>query len=177
MKYIFDFDGVLFDTFKLREKIFVVFEEIGISRILVKEYFERERWNCFSLKKMLAYFSAQESLYEEIMKECKNFSNEKLLKIIKTIGKDNCFIITYGDKEFQQDKIKRTNIVEFFFDVVVVQNSKNEAIEKICIEYGEEEVIFIDDSVKHFEDLNLAKYPNLRTILYTGQDLSILLQS
>ena len=29
-----------------------------------------------------------------------------------------------------------------------------------------EEVIFVDDKAKHFEDLDFKKYPNLKTVLY-----------
>ena len=36
----------------------------------------------------------------------------------------------------------------------------------------QDKVIFIDDKAKHFEKLDFKKYPNLKTILYTGQDLS-----
>jgi FMN phosphatase YigB (HAD superfamily) len=164
MKYIFDFDDVLFQTTKLKEKIFLTLEEVGVPRNLVKEYLEKERWNCFSLKKMLAHFSVHENLYEKIMNICGDLRNEELFEIVKKIGKENCFIITYGDEEFQQDKIKRAGIAPLFSEVIIVSNSKKETIEKICAEYKNEEIIFIDDSAKHFEDLNLIKYPNLKTV-------------
>ena len=171
MKFIFDFDGVLFSTTKFREKIFLTFESFGISHDLVTEYLHRERWNLFSLRKMLDHFSLSENEYEEIMKKCKNFINCDLLAVLKKINKQECFIATYGDKYFQEDKIKRTGISKFFREIMIVQGSKKEAVEKICAKYQEEIIVFVDDQVCHFEDLDYKKYPNLKTILYDEQGL------
>jgi hypothetical protein len=145
MKYIFDFDDVLFRT--------------------------------IDFKKILPHFPIPENLYEEIMSGCKNFVNIELVDIVKKLEKKNCFIISYGDKEFQMDKIKRVGIEPLFSEIIVVSESKKEAVEKVCAKYKDEKVIFIDDKAHHFENLDFKKYPNLTTILYTGQDLtSILLQ-
>ena len=172
MKFIFDFDDVLFyTTKKLRERIYSTLGKVGILRDPIKSYFERERWNNFSLKKMLTYFSVSKKLYEEIMKESKNFVNKELLRIIKKIDKSDCYIITYGDEKFQQDKIRRTGIAPFFSSVLVTSGSKKNAIEGICNKYKEEKVLFIDDKSKHFEDLDMKKYPNLKTILYDEHGL------
>ena len=107
------------------------------------------------------------------MVNSKNFSNEELFKIIRKIGKDNCYIITYGNKEFNLDKITRSGAGDLFHkrNVFIVSGSKKDIIEKICDKHKDEEVIFIDDKAYHFKDLDFKKYPNLRTILYTGQNL------
>lgn len=167
MKYIFDFDDVLVHTTKkIKEHTYSVLEKAGVSRGLSEEYIEKERRSLFSLKKMLAHFSVSESLYEEIMKETKNFVNNELVEIVKKIGKSDCYIITYGDKEFQMEKIKRAGIESLFSEIIVVLESKKEAVEKICAQHRDEKVIFIDDKAKHFKDLDFVKYPNLKTILY-----------
>ena len=49
---------------------------------------------------------------------------------------------------------------------MVVADEKRELIEKICAEYKDEPILFIDDKIKHFEDLDFKKCPNLKTILY-----------
>jgi FMN phosphatase YigB (HAD superfamily) len=180
MKFIFDFDDVLFHTNnenEFRGNIYSKLEKVGISRDLVKEYIERERESkdSFSLKKMLIHFSVPESLYEEIMHECKNFVNKELLEIIKKLGKKNCFILSYGQKEYQQDKIKRAGIIPLFSEITITLGSKKEAVEKICAKHKGERVIFIDDKARHFEDLDFKKYPNLETILYDEQGFEKLL--
>ncbi|OGI63561.1 hypothetical protein A2818_01910 [Candidatus Nomurabacteria bacterium RIFCSPHIGHO2_01_FULL_40_12] len=177
MKYIFDFDDVLFNTTQhFKEQMCLILEKNGISRILIEEYTKKERWNLFTLKKMFVHFSVKEDVYEEIMKESKNSINQELLKLIKKLGKLNCYLVSYGDEEFQLEKIKRSEVGTLFSEIIIVQGSKKEAIEKICTKHKDEEVIFIDDKAKHFEDLDFVKYPNLKTILYTEQNIEPYLQ-
>ncbi len=172
MKYIFDFDDVLFHTTKsLKERIYETYEKSGVSREQIKEYVAKEDPNGFSLKKLLSYFSLPKELYDEIMDGSKDFVNEELLEIIKKIGKENCYIVTCGDEEFQKDKIKKAGLDIFFREIIVVLGSKKEAVEKICEKHKDETVLFIDDKASHFGDLDFKKYPNLKTILYTGQNL------
>lgn len=173
MKYIFDFDEVILFTHKhWTDHALVVLEKAGIPKGLVEEYFEKEQFNLFSMRKMLRDLSAPDKFYEEIMNEVKKFKNEGLVEIISKLGKSNCYILTYGDEEFQLDKIKRTGIAHLFFEILVVpKEEKKETVEKICALYKYEEVIFVDDKAKNFQDLDFKKCSNLRTILYKGQDL------
>ena len=168
MKYIFDFDDVLVNTTKangFRESIYIYLEKSGISRDNAIKYIKKERLNRFSLKKMLNHFEVKENLYDKIMGENKNFVNQELFEIIKKLGKNNCYIVSYGDKEFQRDKINNTGIAHLFSEIIVVEGSKKEEIEKIATLYKNEEVLFIDDKDYNFTDLELKKYPNLKTIL------------
>lgn len=172
MIYIFDFDNVLFHTTKYFKKhMFLTLEKVGITKYDVEEYYKKTPQKHFSLKKLLNHFSVKESLYEKIMSKSKNFTNTELLEIIKKIGKTNCYIVTFGDKEFQLDKITRTGIASLFLEIIVVPNGKKETIEKICIKHKNEKVIFIDDKAEHFKDLDFKKCFNLKTILYDENGL------
>ncbi len=167
MKYIFDFDNVLFHTSKhFKEHLFITLGEVGISRNSAQEYYNKEHWNQFSLKKMLAYLSVAEDLYEKIMNRNQFFLNKELLEIIRKMKSSDCYIVTYGDEEFQSDKIKRCGISHLFSEIIIVSGSKKGAIEKLCAKHKYEQVIFIDDKAQHFEDLDFIKFPNLKTILY-----------
>ncbi len=182
MKFIFDFDDTLFHTSKsLRPQIFSVLEKVGISRDKIEDFIEKSRLNnklnrFFSLKKMLHHFNVREALYEEIMKDCENCVNEELIEIVKKIGKNDCYIVSYGDEEFQLDKINRTNIATLFSEIHIVSDSKKETIEAICVKHNKEKVVFFDDNDINFKDLDIKKCPNLKTILYTGQNLENLIQ-
>ena len=173
MKFIFDFDDVLFYTTRRRvEYIYPFLEKLGISRQKVDEYYKEVRGQNFSMKKLLKYFSLPEETYEEIMRDSIDFSNKETINFLKKAGKENCFIITYGDEEFQLDKIKRTGVDTLVSEIIVVStDEKKEFIEVICEKYKNEKIVFIDDKAKHFENLDLQKCPNLKTILYTGQNL------
>lgn len=180
MKYIFDFDDVLFHTTKHRkEHMFPLLEKAGISSNSINEYYQKTRLEGFSLKDTISYFlphkkSDHEKLYSAIMDEGKNFINKDLFEVVKKLGKENCFLITHGGDEFQKDKMNRAGATSLFSEIIILVGSKKEAVERICEKYKEEEVIFIDDKPQYFEDLDFKKYPNLKTILYTGQDLSYL---
>ncbi|MFH1366356.1 MAG: hypothetical protein ABIG99_03140, partial [Patescibacteria group bacterium] len=168
MKFIFDFDDVLFyNTKQLKEHMYICLEKVGVSRNIVEPYYTEARKKEFSLKNLISSLVARENIKqinikdicEEIMNECKNFVNKELLEVIKKIGKENCFLISYGQEKFQQEKIKRTSVASLFSKIIIVQESKKEAVEKICARYKDEEVIFIDDKAHHFKDLDFKKYP------------------
>jgi|SRR3989338_991965 len=175
MKYIFDFDDVIFQTTKHRlEHMYSVLEKAGIVRQEIEEYYKRERLNLFSPKKLIKHFHLADSVYEEIMKGSQNFLNKELVKTIEKLGKENCHIVNYGDEEFQLDKIHSSSIAPLFSEIIVVSSGKKEIIEKLCAKHKDEQVFFIDDQIKHFDELDLDKCPNLKTILYTGQKLELL---
>ena len=110
MKYIFDFDDVLFYTTRRRNEFLYPFlKKMGISRKALDSFYEKTRGNHFSMKKLLAHFSLGEDLYEKTMEEIEKFANSELIEIVKKIGKDNCYILTYGDEEFQLEKMCRGN--------------------------------------------------------------------
>jgi FMN phosphatase YigB (HAD superfamily) len=167
MKYIFDFDDVLFyNTKQFKEHMYVCLEKAGVPRASAEEYYKEVRVSGFWLKEILTHFSSKEDWYEKILEGSENFLNKDLVNIIMKLGKKNCYIVTHGGEKWQQDKIKKVGIPHLFSKIVVIQGSKKEAVEKICAKHINEKVIFIDDKIKHFENLDFKKYPNLQTILY-----------
>lgn len=175
MKYIFDFDDVLFYTTKMLKKhMYTCLQEAGISRETAERYYKTAREKEFSLKKSIAGIFANEKknkndvekIYEKIMSECKNFTNSVLIEKIKKLGREDCFIITNGEEEFQKDKIARSGIAPFFSEIYIVPESKKEIIYNLCNKYDEEEIIFTEDKIRFIEDIDLKKCPNLKTILY-----------
>lgn len=173
MKYIFDFDDVIFQTTRRRKEfIFPFLEKKGIPISELENYYKNERTKNFSLKSLLAHFSLSVELYEELMSNSMEFANKELIELIKKLGKDNCYIVTYGENEFQLDKIKSIGVDVLFSAITTTSGqSKNEPIEKICEKHKDETVIFVDDKIKHFEDLDMNKCPNLKTILFDEQGL------
>jgi FMN phosphatase YigB (HAD superfamily) len=180
MKYIFDFDDVLFHNTQLfKPHMYKCLEEAGVPRDVAEPHYKEVR-SMFSIKNFVSRLIANEKLIdidgeklcEKIMSKNKDFINTELIEKIKKLGKENCYIVTHGLEDYQLDKINSIDILPFFNKIITVQGSKNEEIEKICTQYKNETVVFIDDKAKHFENLNFKKYPNLKTILYTGQQLN-----
>ena len=186
MKFIFDFDDVLFNNTKqFKPHMYVCLEKAGVPRTVSEEYYKEAREKEFSLKNFITILLAHdplslkfqrgkekvEEVYEEIMRECKNFINVQLTEMVKKLGRNNCFIVTNGEKQFQEDKIKNSGIASLFSEIYIVPNSKKEIIYDICNGNKNEKIIFIEDKIKFIEDLDFKKCPNLKIILYDEQGL------
>lgn len=176
MKFIFDFDDTLFINKQFKEHLYLCLDKKGIPYTVAKKQYEELRAvdRSFSLKSFLSEIlsldnmpkiSAQEA-YDEIVQECPNLLNTELIEIVREMGKENCYILTSGDPEFQRDKIARTIPENLFREIIVVLGSKREVITRICDEYKNETVVFIDDKSRFFADLDMELCKNLKTVLY-----------
>ena len=110
------------------------------------------------------------------MADCPSFLNKKLINVVSKMGKFNCYIVTNGDEEFQLDKIKRSGIDSFFDTIDIVPGSKKKNIEQICRNNPNSLVIFIDDKKKFFDDLDMGKCHNLKTVLFNGNNVEDILE-
>jgi len=187
MKYIFDFDDVLFkNTEMLKPRMFQLIAVAGIDEETIKgDYYRPEvRWQQFSLLNFIKkLFTAHnitgkdpKKLYEEIMSECHNFLNMDLVEEIKKLGKENCYIVTNGEDEFNWDKLRYSGILNYINEenVRVVPDTKKDAIKEICDLNRESRVLFIDDKAQFTQDINFADCPNLTTIVYRGEKLDFI---
>lgn len=180
MKYIFDFDDVIFRTTKHRlEHMFPILEREGVDRDQIDEYYKKTRLEGFSLRGALQFFfpgAAElcEKLYEEIMSKGANYINSEMVNFIKSLSKEDCFLITHGGEEFQKEKMARAGVQDLFAEIIILIGSKKEAVENICERFRNETIVFVDDKPQYFEDLDFKKYPNLKTILYAGQTKALL---
>jgi FMN phosphatase YigB (HAD superfamily) len=177
MKLISDFDDVLFaNTLKFKVHLFNCLEEAGVPRTTAENEYRNVRITGvpFSLKRFLALMAVKHSmdmetmrgLYEKILMPSKDFLNLELIEIIKNIGKDNCYLVTNGEEQYQKDKLEKTEVSPLFKEVYIVPESKKEIIEKICFDNQGEKVIFIEDRMRFIEDLDMAKLTNLKVILF-----------
>lgn len=187
MKLIFDFDDTLSNNKKIKERIFACLEEVGVLKNKGEQYYKEERvtGKPFSLKKFLTYVLDKENikgvdkedLYEKILQISPYILDLKLLDIVRKTGKENCYIVTNGEEEYQKDKINRSNIADLFLEIHVTSGSKKEIIEDICLRNTEETIIFVDNKNHFFTDLDMNKCPNLKTILYDENGLEVLMST
>jgi len=180
MKLIFDFDDTLSNNKLIKQRIFECLEEVGILRSESEKYYDEVRsdHSPFSLKNFITnIFSSNKidkpisEIYEKILEICPSILNKKLLDLVHKIGKENCYLVTNGDFEYQNDKINKSGISGLFSEVVVVPGSKKQIIEKICFENLNEKVIFVDNKERFFADLDMEKCKNLKTVLFDEQGL------
>src|SRR3989338_5767386 len=124
MKYIFDFDDVLFNnTAQFKQHMFKVIAGEGVPPEAAREYYFRPEVHGqeFSLKKFISdLFSQfgikipQDAVYETIMVECPKFRNVELIEALKRIPKKDRYIVTNGQREFNTDKLKYSGIHGLF---------------------------------------------------------------
>lgn len=181
MKLIVDFDDVLFDAASLKQLAFKVLTEIGVTNGEELYTSKREFIQPFSLKQFLLLVCNEkekgedvERLYELIMKDCPSFVNGEMVSVLKEIGKESCFIVTQSEEGYQKDKIKRTGLQDLVEEVVIVSSTKKEVIESLCNRFSKEEVIFVDDKRKFFDDIDMEKCKNLKTVLYDQNGIASL---
>jgi hypothetical protein len=190
MKYIFDFDDVLFkNTEMLKPRIFkMIADSAGITEKEVEtEYYIPEARDSFSLMEFIMTIfqkrnvpeNKADHLFQEIMVECRNFLNMELLEEVKKINKEDLFIVTTGKNEWNWSKLTYSGILEYFNinNIRVVSGDKGEAISKICDENKEDEILFVDDKTRFVEELNSLHIPNLTCVKYEqGKSLSELME-
>ena len=178
-KYIFDFDDVLFfNTEKFKKHMYKCFEEVGVEHDTVKKYYAIEKDKGWVLHNLVASVlkgenitsTSKEELSEKIMRECKNFVNNELIDQIKKLEVEDCYMVTHGIKEYQLEKVERTDLGSLFAQIFTVLDIKKGPVEMICEQFKDDEVVFVDDKEKRFADLDFEKYPNLRKVLYIGPE-------
>lgn len=176
-KYIFDFDDVLFfNTEKFKKHMYECFEEIGVPYDTVKKYYKIEKEKGWTLGGLVASVLegeninniSKEELTEKIMSECGNFINHELVERVKKLDVSDCYMVTHGIKEYQLEKVNRTGLGPLFTEIFTVLDTKKRPVEMICEQFKNDDVVFVDDKEKRFADLDFIKYPNLRKVLYLG---------
>lgn len=176
MKFIFDFDDTLSDTAQFKEYMWERLEKLGVPRAASIQSYEETRGDDtpFSLKQFLLFVFTKhdiaktflEDAYGQIMQISPSLLDERLLDVVRRAGKDNCYIVTNGDEEFQRDKIEKSGVRQLFREVFIVPGTKKETVAHICEQNPNEEIIFMENKAKFFDDLDMERCKNLKTVLW-----------
>lgn len=178
MKIISDFDDVMFNNSKLKEIIIATLTKAGIPQDIGEQTYQKEKESgAFSLTKFLHSLVKDEAkiseMYEEIMGNCQDLVNMAVLDQVRSAGDNNVYIISEGDEAFQRDKISRST-GNIFPNITIVHGAKNRKVEEICRDFPKDDVIFVDDKQKYFDDIDMSMCPNLKTVLFTKYGLQML---
>jgi FMN phosphatase YigB (HAD superfamily) len=170
MKYIFDFDDVLFYTTRKRtEFLFPLLVQYGVSKSAAESYYAEARRSGFSMQGLIRHFSLPENFYKEVMSQDSKFVNSDLMKAVENTGKANCYILTFGEEAFQREKIKSAGIEQWFREIITVPvDEKNDVLAQLCARHSGENLVFIDDKEKHLANMNKARCPNLKGVRFTN---------
>lgn len=147
-KLYIDFDNTLFDTQRFINDCLNIFDKYYISDNKKKEIIKNLNIKNIirDFKTILKDFSLKLNIdYDSLLNDYNNILNNNYLfhdslNFLKKIKKKyEIILLTYGNNDYQLDKIKSSGISEFFNQIIITQYSKD----NLNIDY--ENSIFIDD--------------------------------
>lgn len=177
MKLILDFDDVIFDTKSFKTKVFSGLVSSGISAENVESIYQTQRssFNIATLYKEVIRFAgiamSQEELEKKIgvvLQDLHNYVDERLIQMINNIGKENCYILTAGEGEFQKQKLLYSGILSLIPNeqIIIVGSDKKESLRLVCSLYPNEPIIFADDKEINIQDAQSLGILNLFAVQY-----------
>lgn len=176
-KYILlDFDDVIFDSRKLGAVFIKIFKTN-------QENYNQAYQELFRIKGKLVpydpikhYRKIKNPREEDIkkvradikvcLKNARQFVFEDVRKFLEKNKSDDLYVVTFGLKSFQSEKINSSGIRKFFKKIIILKTWKSEAVKVI---FGKnpsknEAIYFFDDKTRFLEEMK-KKYPRVKTIL------------
>lgn len=180
MKIFIDFDDVLFNTKSFIFDYRKIFVKNGVPEEIFEKYYKDKsakgdlrvkkhnpREQVEKIKKLGYETSGIEREMSELLKNTGSYLFKDSQKFVEKFKDEDLYIVSFGDKKFQKEKIVNSGISHYFKKIVIADVSKAVGIKNILknkkTEMGEP-LIFIDDRVKFLEDIKKT-YPGMITIL------------
>ena len=167
MNYYLDFDYTLFDTYLFREELYKILKQNGIdeSALPLTSETEDEDQKLLNIKESFKEIAKANNIQlenlikplEELYEKGTDFLYDdsiEFLKYLKSKG-HKIYIVTWGEKEFQKEKIQITKIDKYLDEIIFAEQLKY----TLDIDY--ENGIFIDDSIRDLEGLYSKKAKQL----------------
>lgn len=183
MKVFIDFDDVIFNTHKFVVDIKKAFRKYGIDdELFQKSYIDYPIKNKNGTIKKYEPSKHIDTLerefdfdgrklredVEKITKDASSYVFSDVAGFLKNFGKNNFHVISYGDTDFQEEKIANCGISKLVKTITVSDKFKSDSIKKIIGKHGieliDEQAYFIDDRVEQIIDVKKT-YPEIRTVL------------
>ena len=180
MKVIFYFDDTIFDTKKFKEEaLFNAFIQYGFTNEFVKNKYQEHRkengvfelidFINFVFDKSDKVFNSENIQYE-IVKKINTYIKEEYRNLVTRLGRENVFIVSQGDEQFQRLKIKNADMEILAEEIIIVNGKKEEEIRNLCLRWDGEQVLFLDDK---FTNLILENIPSNLQQYFVGDENSL----
>lgn len=155
MKIYIDFDGTLFDTFKLKQEFINLFNKYNVKKEYIEKIINESYQKDKNLDILAKKIIEKNNLDSSILTELDNIYSKKLIYkdaipfLEKYYQKYDLILLTLGTAKYQQKKINASNISKYFKKIIITNNDKS----KLNIDYNSG--IFIDNN-----PLELKKFYN-----------------
>ena len=185
MKIFVDFDNTIFDTrHQFLNDFFGVFDKYGVSREVfysTLSYFSKtslQTGECYSpeshireIKKLTEQNINEKQFLQEMeifLEDLEKYVfDEDFYEFANNFDKKDLIILSYGEDNFQSQKINGSGVKQFFEDVIITQGDKTKEIEKYiqkcCGRDSVQVPVLIDDKLGYFESVKHSQL-NIKTI-------------
>ena len=152
MKYYIDFDNTLFNTESFYNDLLKIIKKYNISKKDIDLYYKDNLSNeLFNPIKIINNLIKDKNINKEIknfFKDLSKYLYKDTIDFLEFIKNDNeLILLTYGDFEYQNLKVNKSLIKEYFNKIIVTSKNKGE----LDLDYKNS--IFIDDSKEQIEGL------------------------
>lgn len=164
MKFYLDFDYTLFNTYEFRKELYKILEANKCNRDMLKLTIETGNHKLINIREKFKALSKQKNIpldnfikpLEELYNNCEKYIYDDVIDFLKYLKQQNHkkYILTWGEKEYQKEKVKATKIEKYIDEVIYTDKLKY----NLDIQY--KDGIFIDDSIRDLKGLysKKAKY-------------------
>lgn len=183
MKIFIDFDDVIFNAKIYKADLKRIFAKFGVNEKLFNQsYFDYPpnkksssiktyilKGQIRSIKKKIPIDNSQlEKEVENFLVKTKKYLFADVVSFLKKFSKNQLFLISHGDPNFQKKKINNSGISYFFGAVKISRVFKSQEIKKVISksDYSrkKEKYFFLDDRVHYIEEVKKC-LPEIITIL------------
>jgi len=152
MEYYLDFDYTLFDTHAFREELYKILEKNGFDKtyLTLTPELKENGQKLLNIKELFKSLSKLRNIpinnflepLEELYSRGSEFLYDDTVEFLKYLKSknNNVYILTWGEKEYQDEKIKASKLYEYIDKVIFAEDLK------YTLDINYENGIFIDDS-------------------------------
>ncbi|MEA3323146.1 MAG: hypothetical protein U9Q12_02895 [Patescibacteria group bacterium] len=84
------------------------------------------------------------------LEDLEEYVFEDFYAFVNQYDKEDLIILSYGDHDFQKQKIIGSGVEQFFVDTIITQGDKAEEIKQYMQNFPNEDTILIDDKLGYF---------------------------
>ncbi|MBZ9578448.1 HAD family hydrolase [Patescibacteria group bacterium] len=174
MKIIFDFDHTLFSAKKFYETLKYSLLKLKVdkksfqktyqeSKSEGKNYRPSRQFELIIKEKPEISLKELEKSFKKVLNQSKQFLYSDVLPFLRKIKKDfDLIIVSYGEEKFQSEKIKKSEVADYFKKFFISKDINKVSIFKKFLK-DNEKAVFVDDSPAALSEIK-KNFLNITTI-------------
>lgn len=184
--FIVDFDDTLFDTHSYKQVVLDSLRPLGVTEEVFWKSYQQAKQNewgkaAYSDRRhaqILALYNFDEekvfAVLQGVNKRIKEFLFPDAVSFLEEINEldDTLILLSLGDPETQEMKVKGCGIDHFFDRMFMVNEHKSQIILEIVGNHTGKGIWFINDKVRETKEV-FERYPSLKVVLRKSPNIDI----